>query len=381
MQNITDQFPDISFIDDATLDEIVSEMISDYQEKYKELTNNDVSLGKANPYRLIMYAAAVQIYQGMQYADFSGKQSFLKYAREDYLDNLAALRGVKRMDATSATAELTFSIEAPIASAVSIPAGCKVTNGNEVYFATNEYAEIKAGQTSVTVAATCTDTGSIGNDLEAGELNTVVNTLPYIVSVSNKERTYGGADREDDESLKDRIFKIPNSYSTAGPSGGYEYHAKLADPTISDVRTTSPSAGVVEVCIVSDGGVIPGSAMINKVQNYLNDRTVRPLTDKVIVKAPVTSTYNIDLTYYIPSSSKAAVSTIQADVTTAVSIYNTWQTERIGRDINPSYLIQKVMEAGAKRVTVASPTFTVLNENTIAKAGTINIKYGGVEDD
>lgn len=381
MQNITDQFPDISFIDDATLDEIVSSMIGDYQEKYKELTGKDALLGKANPYRLIMYAAAIQIYQSMQYADYAGKMSFLKYARGEYLDNLAALRGVKRIEATPASTELVFSLEAPVASAVPIPAGCKVTNGNEVYFATDEYVEIKAGQTSVTVSATCTDAGAVGNDLAEGELNTIVNVLPYVVSVSNTAKTYGGSDLESDESLKDRVFKIPNSYSTAGPSGGYEYYAKLADPTISDVRTASPTPGVVEIYIVGTGGAIPESAMLNKVQEYLNDKTIRPLTDKVVVKAPATATYNIDLTYYIPASSKAAVSTIQADIATAVSIYNTWQTERIGRDINPSYLIQKVMEAGAKRVTVASPAFMVLNESTIAKAGTLSIKYGGIEDD
>jgi phage-related baseplate assembly protein len=101
----------------------------------------------------------------------------------------------------------------------------------------------------------------------------------------------------------------------------------------------------------------------------------------VIVKAPETKTYDINMTYYIPSSMKAAVSTIQSDVDTAVSIYNTWQTEKIGRDINPSYLIQKVMEAGAKRVEVASPSFTVMDNYTVARTGTVNVIYGGIEDD
>jgi len=100
-----------------------------------------------------------------------------------------------------------------------------------------------------------------------------------------------------------------------------------------------------------------------------------------VVQAPGTQEYNVDLTYYIPSSMKAAVATIQADVATAVNIYNTWQTEKIGRDINPSYLIQKVMEAGAKRVNVSSPAFTILDKHTIAKAGKVNLVYGGLEDD
>ena len=38
------------------------------------------------------------------------------------------------------------------------------------------------------------------------------------------------------------------------------------------------------------------------------------------------------------------------------------------------------MEAGAKRVNVESPAFTVLGNDTLAKCGTITITYGGIED-
>ena len=100
---VTDNFPDISFIEDATIEEVMATMIQDYQDKYKELTGREVSLGQADPYRLIMYACAVQIYQAMQYADYAGKMSFLKYANGEYLDNLAAIRGVTRLKATPAT--------------------------------------------------------------------------------------------------------------------------------------------------------------------------------------------------------------------------------------------------------------------------------------
>lgn len=78
MSVVTENFPDISFIDDATVEETMNQMIADYQEKYKELTGKDISLGQADPYRLIMYACTMQIYQAMQYADYAGKMSFLK---------------------------------------------------------------------------------------------------------------------------------------------------------------------------------------------------------------------------------------------------------------------------------------------------------------
>lgn len=378
---LTDNFPDISFIENATVEEVLAGMINDYQEKYKEITGREVSLAQADPYRLIMYACAMQIYQAMQYADHAGKMSFLTYARGEYLDNLAALKGVKRIENKAAVTVLQFAIENPIESAVSIPAGCRVTNGNDVFFATDEYAEIRPGETEAAVSATCTAPGTVGNGFATGELKTLVNTIPYITSVTNIITTYGGADREDDESLRNRAYSYPNSYSSAGPMAAYEYYTKTAFPEVCDVMVRSEKPGEVDIYFICDGGEIPGELLIQKVKEHLEDRNIRPLTDKVVVRAPKSTEYDVKMTYYISSRNKSAISSIQADVDTAVSIYNTWQTNKIGRDINPSYLIQKIMEAGVKRVSIESPVFTVLDESMVAKTGNVTINYGGVEDD
>lgn len=380
MENILQNFPEISFIGDSTVDEVLTQMINDYQEKYKELTGKDVSLAQADPYRLIMYACTVQIYQAMQYADYAGKMGTLKYSRDDYLDNLGALRGVQRIEATAASTVLQFSIDKAIESVVAIPAGTRVTNGNEVFFATDEYAEIAAGETSVTVSATCTTTGKAGNGFAPGEFNVVVNILPYITAVTNTVTTYGGADTEDDTSLKDRIFNAPGSYSTTGSALAYEYHTKSVNQTISDVKVKSSTAGNVDIYFICDGGKIPEDALIEEVRNYLMDNNVRPLTDNVTVQAPTIKEYDIELTYYISSSNKSSVSIIQSDIDVAVSLYNSWQTEKIGRDINPDYLIQKLMEAGAKRVVITSPSFTVIDDDAIAMLGNVKVNYGGLEN-
>lgn len=380
MGTVSENFPDISFIDDTTVDEVMTQMINDYQEKYKELTGKDASLAKANPYRLIMYACTVQIYQAMQYADYAGKMSLLKYANGKFLDNLAALRGVERIEATAAVTTLQFSIAGPIKSVVAIPAGTRVTNGNDVYFATDEYAEIPSGQTSVTVPATCTAVGACGSGFAAGELSTLVNTIPYISSVTNTVETQGGEETEDDDSLRDRVFNAPSSYSTAGAANAYEYHTKSVDPSISDVVVMRPTPGCVNVYFIC-GGELPDEALIAKVQDYLSDRTLRPLTDNVTALAPTAQEYNVEFTYYIKDSDKSAVSTIQANIDAAVSAYNSWQTEKIGRDINPYYLIHKIMNAGAKRVDIVSPSYAVLSADSIAKLGTVNVVYGGLEND
>lgn len=53
----------------------------------------------------------------------------------------------------------------------------------------------------------------------------------------------------------------------------------------------------------------------------------------------------------------------------------------MGRDINPSYLVQKIMEAGAKRVEVREPEFRVVEETHVARIvrETIQVLNGGVE--
>ena len=99
-----------------------------------------------------------------------------------------------------------------------------------------------------------------------------------------------------------------------------------------------------------------------------------------MVEAPKTHKYDVELTYYISSNDKSSVSTIRKSVEEAVSVYNAWQTEKIGRYIDPDELNMKIRDAGAKRVVIASPTFTALDKNSIATLGTVKVTYGGLEN-
>lgn len=381
MNSSLSNIPEISFIDNLTISELTDQMIQDYQAKYKEVTGKTVSLGQADPYRMIIYACALQLYQGMQYADRAGKQNFLKYAYGTFLDNLGALRGITRLQAQPAVTTLRFSIESTLASAVSIPAGTRVANGNEVYFYTDEYAEIAAGSTYVDVTATCTEAGAAGNGFRVGEINVLVEPLPYVTGAQNTVETSGGSDTETDDSLADRIYISASAYSVAGPEDAYVYWTKTVSADIEDVKVSSPSPCTVDVRFVLTGGELPGEAIIQKVADVLNDSNIKPLTDLVTVGAPTVVSYDIDVTYYIGSSDKAAAVSIQKAVEEAVEAYKEWQSAAIGRDVNPSYLISKIMAAGAKRVDVTGPAYTVIERTEIAQAGTVTVTYGGVEDD
>ena len=156
--------PDVSFIDEEGLEAVQAQMVDDYQTKYKEVTGKTQTLSRADPATLILYACSVQIYQMMLFLDMAGKQSLLKYAYGSYLDNLAALKGIKRKEPGKATVTVRFILSEKRTAPVGIPAGTKVSAGS-VYFETTEYNEIPAGETETLIVCTCTEAGTTGNGL------------------------------------------------------------------------------------------------------------------------------------------------------------------------------------------------------------------------
>ena len=380
--NAIKSLPDISFIDNKDIDQVRQEMVADYESFISEATGQTVTLERSSVHRMELYAAAAQIYQAMQYIDRQGKQSILKYSYSDFLDNLAIFKGVTRNPATPATTTLRFTLSAERDTATGIPQGTRVSTAGAIYFATDVYAEIPAGATTVDVPATCTVAGTDGNGFAAGELATIVDPIPYVASVTNTTATEGGAEIESDDDLAERVFLAPGAYSTAGPEDGYLYHAKAYSAAIGDVVATSnQAAGTVDIVFIMADGGTPGEEMIEGLEGYLQGKTIRPMTDLVRVAAPQEVTYTINLTYYINRSDSAKAVTIQAAVAQAVADYQTWQ-RAIGRDINPSQLVRMIMDAGAKRVTVTAPTYTAVDATKVsAIQGDAVISYGGLEDD
>lgn len=380
--NAIKSLPDISFIDNKTIDQVRQEMVADYESFISEATGQTVNLERSSVHRMELYAAAAQIYQAMQYIDRQGKQNILKYSYSDFLDNLASFKGVTRNPAAAATTTLRFTLSAERDTATGIPQGTRVSTAGSIYFATDVYAEIPAGSTTVDVPATCTVAGTDGNGMAIGELTTIVDPIPYVASVSNTTATEGGAEIESDADLAERVFLAPGAYSTAGPEDGYIYHAKAYSPAVGDVEATSDQeAGTVDIVFIMADGSTPGEEMIEGMEGYLQGKTIRPMTDLVRVAAPEEVQYTINLTYYINRSDSAKAVTIQAAVAQAVEDYKTWQ-RAIGRDVNPSQLTHMVMEAGAKRVTVTAPAYTAVGKTEVsALQGAAVVTYGGLEDD
>lgn len=373
--------PEVSFIDNITLDDVQALLVESYEERHRQITKKRISLSRADPVTFTLYACSVMLYQTLLFVDRAGKQDLLKYSYGEFLDNIAACKGVTRLPAQAAEVTVRFTLSAVQEAVVGIPLGTKVTEGDNIYFETTEYAEIPVGDEYVDVPCICQTAGAAGSGLAAGSINILVDPIPYVAKAVSIEESRGGSDIEDDESLAERVFLAPASYSTAGPTDAYVQHTKSYGASIGSVNVSSPIPGEVEVRVLLKDGTLPSDALVESILEHLNDDKVRPLTDHVKVFAPETVSYNVDITYYVARSDSAKAVNIQGAVAAAIEEYNQWQTYTIGRDINPSELIRRVVDAGAKRAVVALPEFTVVPPTTVARVGKISVTYGGIEDD
>ena len=312
------------------------------------------------------------------------RQKLLRYARGPVLDAIGENRGLEREDAGAAKATLRFSLNEAINTNVTIPAGTRVTSDFERYFATDTTVVLVAGSTHVDVTATAMEGGVDYNDIPAGAINIVVDLLAYIDAVENLATTAGGSDVENDEAFRERIRAAVNKVTTAGPAASYRYWAMQADPTVADAIIESPEACEVVITPILYGGSIPDDQILAKVLASCSAPDVRPLTDKVTVKAPATSSYDINIIYYTTPENEADCVRAVEGSGGAIDQYIYWQGAALDRDINPDQLRKLILSPegemeglpGADRVIITAPVYTELDKTTVAKfTGNLTVQH------
>ena len=362
-------------------DTLKTAVISAYETAYHEATGERITLYPADPRRLFLLSIAEMIIIQRNLIDWTAKQNLLAYATGPRLDHLGALVGVERLSAQYSRATVQFNLSAEQAFTVVIPAGTRVApSAAEIYFATEADLEIAPGLTSGEVRALALETGTAPNGLLPKQINRLVDPQPWVASITNITESAGGAEIEEDENLRERINLAPESFSVAGPTGAYKYWARTASQLIIDVEVYSPSPCVVHVFPLLIDGQLPTQEIIDDVIKALGADDVRPTSELVEVLSPTPIEYDLDVTWYLDRSNVTAAASIQQAVPKAAENWAYWQRTALGRDINPSVLIARMVEAGAKRVEVNSPSFTVLEVDQVAIPASINVVYGGVED-
>lgn len=370
---MAEHMPEIQFVNTDAAD-VESYVIAAYQEKTGRV------LAKGDPVRLLLLSLASMLAHERVLLDQSAKQNLLAYATGGFLDHIGHLVDTARLPAARAKTTLRFTLSIPRDKAVTIPAGTRATPGGDIFFRTLEDAVVPVGRTDMETAAESMTEGSAGNDFLPGMISQLVDPFPWAQSVTNLTVSEGGADEEGDEPFRQRIRQAPERFSTTGPEGAYEYWSKTASQEIMDVAVYSPAPGVVRICPLLTGGEIPGTEVLAAVLAACDDKRRRPLTDKVQAEPPEAVAYNIDLTYFVYKEDIPLKGHIKKQVEAAIQDYVLWQRSKIGRDINPSELIQRVKAAGAKRVEVRQPVFKELLVPQLAVLKENSILYGGEEN-
>ncbi len=355
--------------------------------KYEELTGVTVQPGSPENI-FIRWAAAVVIHE-RALANYAANQNLPSRAEGKNLDALAELFYTQeRPQAKAATCTMRFTISEAQTSAVLIPGGTRVTDAsNTLVWKTVEDIYVKAGETCADVKIQCETKGIAGNGFVARQINTIVDLFAYFKSCANINESDGGADEATDEKFYELLRLSMDGYSCAGARGGYIYFAKQVSTEIADVIAASPTPGIVKLYVLMNDGSLAAEEIKSKVLAACNADEVRPLTDLVSVEDAELVPYNIRLTYYIPRTSSRSGTELAEAVQAAVDEYASWQSGKLGRDINQSRLISMLMETGIKRVVVEEPAFIPLRDGStkespqVAALGTVTIECGGYEDE
>jgi phage-related baseplate assembly protein len=367
-----------------------------------------VHLAEADPRRLHLQAFLLLLAQQRQLIDYSGKQNLLRYVdlnmpieKALFLQALAELWGEKPLPAEPSTCTIRFSFA--VSGPQTIPHGTKVTDGTNTWAVGSGDVSSIGNVTFLDAPVFCTVPGSTSNGVTPGQIDTLVDPIFGCTGVVNTTETISGRDIETTEAFRERLRLVPESRSTCGPRIAYEAAALEASASVADVvalgardaadmlSNPPPPAGDVWIFLTEGtrdaNGVListiptPSAGLLTTVGAALSAEDVRPLTDHVVEKTPIFRDFDVDATYYIAKSRSKSAIEIQAAVALAFDAYVLWQ-QAIGRDINPSELTTRLVNAGAKRVVLPLPfVFEALMSDQCSRIGYATLTYGGVEND
>ncbi|WP_165071083.1 baseplate J/gp47 family protein [Desulfovibrio sp. ZJ200] len=340
------------------------------------------TLYPGDPVRLFLESLAYLIALQNNAINLAGRQNLLAFAEQAHLDEIGKMVGTPRLTKSRARLTQRFDLDEPQAFAVVVPAGTRVTTADaRRVFATDADLIIPSGATCGDITATAGEHGAALNGLLPGQVNRLIDPLPYVQSTSNVTASAAGADVEDDARYRERIQEAPEAFTCAGPVGSYRALARAVHQDIAEVAVWSPQPGRVDVRPVMQGGELPSEELLEALRRTLSAEDVRPLTDTVTVAAPELVPFEIRASWSLARGDSALAGSKKAAVEAAVERYRLWQRGAPGRDINPTRLISLMQQAGARRVTVEAPEYAVLEPRQLARESSVTITFLGVEDE
>ncbi|OMG69732.1 baseplate J/gp47 family protein [Burkholderia ubonensis] len=158
---------------------------------------------------------------------------------------------------------------------------------------------------------------------------------------------------ESDTDLRARTQLAPQSFSVAGPEGAYVSHARNADGRVLDASAVSPAPCEVLVTVLArDGDGTADQKLVDAVTTALQADDVRPLTDKVTVRAAEILRYAIRARLVFFAGPDRAVALAQANK--AMKKYAD-DMHRLGMEVTLDGIYAAARAAGVQKVILESP--------------------------
>lgn len=180
------------------------EILEDITDKLKLLFGDDIDTSENSTFGKIISLLSYDSSNNQELAENVYLSRFPKSARGVSLDNACKILGISRNPATYAKHQVTITGEA----GTLIEMGFLVSAGDVVFHTMNNHTVSEDG--TVTVEVECNEAGEIGN-VPTGSIDTIVNPIAEVTSITHNMMIERGNNVETDESLRNRASQSQNS--------------------------------------------------------------------------------------------------------------------------------------------------------------------------
>lgn len=341
------------------------EILSQNQTMFKALVPDWQPL-ESDEFNIILQAFSYRELHLRAYFNEIAKSFFLSTTSGVDLDNYAVFYNVERLQGSKPYANYEFTLSAALSQDVTIPLNLVLTDDTSTY-------EAILLEDVVITAGTTKGTGKVELQLETSQSDikteNITTSLPFVVTAKSMAIFNNGSEVESDTDFKQRILLSMADKSTAGSEDTYKSFAFKADERIEDIAVLNGGAGLVNVYFYSS---VADEIMQTRIENSLNAKEVRPLTDTVVVASatPVNFSIAAELKIY-PNQETAtiytnAIKSLEAGLNDLKKIGTIITLSEINKFLKVDGVKEVVITTPGANVNIASNEIGINSGNTIS---------------
>jgi phage-related baseplate assembly protein len=265
------------FLVDVSYEDLLSENISNLKERLSDWT----------PLASDRYMPLVELFTYKEYLqkkriNNAVKSMLAQYAKGKDLDNVASRYGVKRSRGIKPRANYLFMATGEHKNKIYIPKGFTLSSSNGVTASLLEPIAISVGEKE--------SIGVMELNLYTKESmiipTQIITPIEGLQKANIVEGTYfkSGAEKEDDERLREKIFLSFGRYSTAGTEDAYKFHIYQADDNIQDVKIYPEPRPESNISVIYRTKTDSDLETVHKrITEYLEKTKVKPVGDRLFI--------------------------------------------------------------------------------------------------